>query len=77
MLPVWDAVEDTPVAVAVCDAPDTEAEADESSDCATNGFELLPPVPEVRSRENVVSMLCCWIEAEASSVSKASPLRDA
>lgn len=58
---VADAVADGPVSVAVCDAPESEADADSdgSAACATNGFELLPPVPEVRSRENVVSSLCC------------------
>lgn len=67
-----------PVAEAVASAdaeaePDGEADSAGATAAATNGFTLLPPVPEVRSRLNEVSELCCEIEAETSSVSKASP----
>ena len=70
-----------PVAVApplVADAvSEGEAESEGCSAAAMNGLVLVPPVPEVKSSENDVSELCCEMDAETSSVSKASPDLDA
>ena len=76
---------ETPLVLPVADAALSVAEAVwegevDSAGCsaaATNGLTLLPPVPDVKSRVNDVSELCCWIEAETSSVSIASPVFDA
>ena len=61
--------------VRVADAPDPLADADSDgvSAAATNGFELLPPVPCVKSTENVVSELCWEIDAPTSSEFRALP----
>lgn len=68
---------DTVPPVRVADAPDPLADADADSDgvsaAATNGFELLPPVPCVKSTEKVVSELCWEIDAPTSSEFKALP----
>lgn len=54
-------------------APDPEAPGLEV-EVAAKGFVLLPPVPRVRSKENVVSTSCCEIDAETSSVFRAEPV---
>lgn len=54
---------------------DVAADADEDGDAAaaTNGFELLPPVPCVKSMVKDVSELCWEIFSSTSSEFKALP----
>lgn len=71
-VPAGDETERVPVAAAVCDTLlaelpvaegedpelDCEPDSDGCSAAVKNGFELLPPVPCVKSRLNEVSELC-------------------